>query len=486
LPASILSILQRVPDFKTLERQLWEKVAEETRAELAHMLAEVDAALMARRPSGLRHCGFKRRVIEGQLGPVVIQRRRYLEILPTGERRWRYLLDEALGLPPEVQVSPAVRDQAVEAAVQLPYREAAAQVRRLRPDGRGPSHGAIHRWVQQVGAQRLAVEAAQVRALREEGVLPPTAGARIETLFCEADDLRVALQRPKRRRRRGERLPRRPARRSEIRMLLCHQGWTPRHPASAEYQLAAKHVYAASAEAEDCWWGAVLSLHGYCQLEQVRWTVLNGDGAPWIRQGLAHLPHSEFQLDRWHLHQAIKAGVGWQPQQVRRLYGVLAGGADWRRIDRLLTRARTIAPHPEMQTAVDRLRGYLWANRDGLVDYRQRALPVAPDPAWRGLGAAEGNIDKPWARRLTKRGMSWSTGLAGMVRLMNLYQQGTLGVWLEVCGAKPFAPIVRDVTQALNPKGGAKTHAWLQVGMPALAGPRTQLHRTLRALSADR
>ena len=130
---SISSILPTQPDFKSLEQLIWGATAAAARAELTQVLEALDTVLMAQRP--------------------------------TGEVRWRYLLDEALGLPPAVTVSPGLRDRAMDAAVRLTYRQAAAELARVRPDGRGPSHGAIHRWVRHVGEQRIDREAAEVRAL---------------------------------------------------------------------------------------------------------------------------------------------------------------------------------------------------------------------------------------------------------------------------------------------------------------------------------
>jgi hypothetical protein len=479
---SISSILQTQSDFKTLEQQIWEATATAARAELTQVLEALDGVLMRQRPAGLRHCGWKHRVIEGMIGRIVIRRRRYLEVVPSGERRWRYLLDEALGIPPEVTVSPGLRDRAVEAALRVPYRQAAAEVRRGRPGGGGPSHGAIHRWVLQVGTQRIAREQAQVQALFDDGVVPPTRGDRVAVLFAEADEVRVALQRPKRRRRPGAVLPKRRALRGEVRLLVCHRGWERRHPGSAEYRLAGKHVYAAVAEGEAFWRGATLSVHGYCAVEQVQCTVLNGDGAAWIRQGLEYLPHCEFQLDRWHRWQAVKRGVSEQPSAQRQLLAALQRGSEWEVLDAILRRARARTGATQ-RGAVDHLRHYLWENRDGLREYRQRALPVAVQPTWRGLGAAEANVDKPWADRLTKRGMSWGRGLAPLVRLLSLQQQGALEAWLESCGGTPFQPTVRAAARVVQRMLPEHTGQWLQVRIPTMRSPQTQLRRTLRGVA---
>jgi hypothetical protein len=488
LLASISSIIQAKPDFKTLERSIYAAVAAQTREKLTTLLAALDAHLMVQRPAGLRHRGSKRRVVQTLFGPVSFQRRRYAEVLPTGERRWRYLLDEALGLPAETQASPGVVERAVSNALQLPYRQAAAVVQAARPDGGGPSHGTIHRWVRRLGDQRLALEARKVDELFEEGVLPPTRGQAIETLFVEADELRVALQGRRRKRRPGQVLPKRRAQRGEVRLAICHRGWSPRDPGSADYRLVNKHIYAAVADAEPFWRGAVLSMHGYCQLEQVRCTVLNGDGAAWIRQGLEYLPACAFQLDRWHLWQAMKQGLGWQPRRLGQLWRRVADGAQWETTQPLLRRALQAAPDADTVAAVRRLQSYLWENRDGLRDYRARSLPVAQDPSWRGLGAAEGNVDKPWAGRLTKRGMSWSAGLPGFVRLLNLQVNGTLTSWLEHSSRwTPIQPVLREAAAVVHrvlPR--EDDESWLQVRMPALMGPSHWLRRMLKELSRVR
>jgi hypothetical protein len=417
LLASISSIIQAKPDFKTLERSIYAAVAAQTREEFTKLLVAIDAHLMAQRPAGLRHRGSKRRVVQTLFGPVSFQRRRYVEALPTGERRWRYLLDEALGLPAEAQASPGVVERAVCSALQMPFRQAKAVVQAAQPDERGPSHGTIHRWVRRISAQRLALEARKVHELFEEGVLPPAYGQPIETLFVEADELRVALQGRRRQRHPGQVLPKRRAQRGEVRLAICHRGWSPRDPGSSEYRLVDKHIYAAVADAEPFWRGAVLSMHGYCQLERVRCTVLNGDGAAWIRHGMGYLPACAFQLDRWHLWQAMKQGLLWQPRRLDQLWRGVADGARWETMQPMLRRALKAVPDAETGAAVRRLQTYLWENRDGLQDYRVRSLPVVRDPSWRGLGAAEANVDKPWAGRLTKRGMSWGSGLPGLMRI---------------------------------------------------------------------
>ncbi|MGH2348011.1 MAG: hypothetical protein ACRDFT_00935 [bacterium] len=126
-------------------------------------------------------------------------------------------MDEALGLPPEVRSSPGVAEQAIAMALQMSYRRAAAVVKAEQPAPSGPSHGTIQRWVRAVGDARVVFEAARVDEVFEEGVVPPPSGASPPVLFAEADELRVALQRPTRPRQPGQRLPHRRPRKGEVR-----------------------------------------------------------------------------------------------------------------------------------------------------------------------------------------------------------------------------------------------------------------------------
>jgi len=104
------------------------------------------------------------------------------------------------------------------------------------------------------------------------------------------------------------------------------------------------------------------------------------------------------------------------------------------------------------------------------------------------LGAAEGNVDKPWAGRLTKRGMSWGAGLPGFVQLLTLQVNGTLMSWLEHRSRwTPIQPVLREAAAVVHrvlPR--ADDESGLQVRMPALMGPSQSLHRTLRELSRVR
>jgi hypothetical protein len=72
--SSISSILQRQPDFKTLEQEIWEATAAAARAELTAVLEALDAAVMAL---------LEQAIAEG------LTARAACAVLGLSERRWR-------------------------------------------------------------------------------------------------------------------------------------------------------------------------------------------------------------------------------------------------------------------------------------------------------------------------------------------------------------------------------------------------------------
>jgi hypothetical protein len=80
-------------------------------------------------------------------------------------------------------------------------------------------------------------------------------------------------------------------------------------------------------------------------------------------------------------------------------------------------------------TGIMRLRGYLMDNCYGLRDYR---LEVKGE-GLRGLGVVEGNVDKLFADRMKKRGMSWTKeGANRMAKLISLSRSGRLDTGKKV------------------------------------------------------
>ena len=146
------------------------------RVKLEAYLRHLDSKLMGQRSSGLRHVGVRERRLVTRVGEVVIRRAYYVDP-ETGE--YRFLLDEALGLPARERVSRGFKAEAVAEAAVRSFRGAARKVTALfcEADGvvlhlqRGSREG--HRGQAGHHARRLGTAASvewRVRAQGQAGV----------------------------------------------------------------------------------------------------------------------------------------------------------------------------------------------------------------------------------------------------------------------------------------------------------------------------
>lgn len=144
------------------------------------------------------------------------------------------------------------------------------------------------------------------------------------------------------------------------------------------------------------------------------------------------------------------------------IYGACIKG-DIAIVEKLLMQAQQ-GTDKERAKEIMKLRGYLMDNCYGLRDYR---LEVSGD-GLRGLGAMEGNVDKLFADRMKRRGMSWTKkGANRMAELISLSRMGKLEVSKRSC-VKPTPALLKkggDVSQKkFHERDGG---AWLQTEMPA-------------------
>jgi hypothetical protein len=181
--------------------------------------------------------------------------------------------------------------------------------------------------------------------------------------------------------------------------------------------------------------------------------VIGGDGADWVRVGRLYFHRACGQLDRFHLAQALRR---------------ILVGAEWRhayeaarRRDLVVAiRALHRSGHPDAWKVIRCLR----ANRDGLPDYRLQ--DVFRDPTLRGLGAAEGNVDKVMANRFCKGGMAWSVeGARRMAKVLEASHNGRLreSVPRRAVPVRRRAPLKKFLrTQVANAAMGADVGSTLR------------------------
>lgn len=385
--------------FEELESGVWQQVVECFREVLVEALSRVDTLLYENRDA--QRYVFKEmrsRTLMTKFGPITFKRRYYWD---QEEKRFVFLLDEVLQIAKRQRVSESVRADAVEAAVTAgSFRGAAAELGR-RDCQVYVSHEAIRQWSIETG---MALAAAQKQRQVTEG------GTRkVRFLYIEADGFWPGRQRGKK---------------AEVRLFVIHEGWVERTPAGTEYRLVNRRDFIPDS-GRDSWEQLSEFLEREYDLSDT-WVIINGDRARWIREGVTWFPKALYQIDRFHLKQELNHVLRHQPRLLERANAALetndAGG-----LLAVLEEARTAETDSKRRGEIRRLVADLRTMPESIRDYRvrlqERGVSVE---GLRGLGAAEGAVER-YSARLRKVGRSWSErGLKAMMHVLAAHFHGTL------------------------------------------------------------
>jgi len=436
-------------DFSAAERSVWAKSLEIGLESLENMLSILDDALFESRPKGFRVLGRRKRKILSMVGEVTIERRYYRG--PDG--RTRFLLDELLSLDSNDHLSPQVAQAAGRYCTRMTYRAAAEEIAFFLPDA--PSHTALMNFVRKLGKEYSQEQKEGAEALFSCGELPPSEGRKASTLYAELDGKMINLQ--------GEQ-----KRKGEVKLAITHEGWDER--SDGEYVLRNKRVHMGVSSSEQFARTHIYDIARRWEIAGASF-VVGGDGAPMAKKAADLAPRSVFQLDRFHLKRAITRAFGGDAVLVPKVYGLVTAGRLDEALEIIDEHAR--GARPGKRKELENLKGYLIANREGLVDYRDRVKDT--DKNARGLGSVEGNIDKEVANRLSKRGMRWSTdGADAIGKVLELRANELLVDRIGARGRDRTSAVTREARTAADlsrARLSEDPEAWLESHMPALYGP---------------
>lgn len=404
MEGSVDGLLAVLKDGEDWEAVIYEAACAGARETAKRLLEALDGELDARRGRGLRLEGYRQRTILTRFGPVSVSRRLYRR----GRRRV-FLLDEALGWIRHRVLSPTLSAIAADVASQMPYRKAAEVLSKLICQSIGAT--TLHQVVQTIGAAATEAQEQSRRSLYEQGKAERVGTEVADPLFVEADGVSIALQRER-------------ARRAELKVAISYRGVktisrdTKGRPRRS---LVGKVTYAGMEDRERFWEGAWLKVGARYDLDRTTRVVLGGDGASWISRGLEGADDGLFQLDRFHLARELRRVLGGAGMTA---FQAAISGDDETLRTLLADTWRAANDDPERWEELLALEGYLSGNRDGLVDWRRRAGVVSEVC----LGAMESNVDKPFATRFKRRGMSWTRrGAHHMAKVLELRANGELG-----------------------------------------------------------
>lgn len=473
------------------------------------LLAALEAWLYVTRPVGYRVEGFRTRVLVTRMGDLRVRRRLYRA--PDG--RAHFLLDAHLGWAPRQVATPSVLALLVDWAADVPFATAAGKLAAATAGVLSLSGPTVRRCLHRVAERVRVAEAATHQTWTTTGRAPEPAGARVVApLYVEADGVHVKTQRE-------------PAHRGgyELKCASAYEGWervaapTPGHP-RPHYALDAKQVYCHThpPETVSFWEGTSLALHRTYDLSQLPLVVVGGDGANWIDGAAAVFARVVRQRDGFHL--ARDAARGWGSATGAGLYEAMRHGDQATAVELLglpaprdprSARRQLALPAPAVRPLLpapagahagapspapagippeppETTRRPHWSARqvarartavrgqvgtpDGGADWRTQVAPQEVPPAARALGTQEGTNAHLLARRMKRRGMSWTVpGAWAVAKARELVTNGTLAPWcLAASAAPPPPPPSRRRRMAGLPDTPLP---WPRVACPAAHGP---------------
>lgn len=331
-----------------------------------------------------------------------------------GEGRYCYPLNSLLGLEPRQRVSPWLVGQGIALATRIPYRQAADLLGTFVDEW--IDHRTLYRWVEAAG-EAIIEEEDELQdncpsipwgAVFQEGRVLPEPGEPRELILAEVDATFLRAQRED-------------SDRFEVRLGILASGKEVESYTASyrRWRLLGRISYVGVEAAQD--FGERLFLAGEEQLglSNADHILMVGDGADWIEALAGHDRwRATYQLDWWHLIQAMYRTFHAQPVLVRTLKRYLYKGEG----DQLIAAVRLAKLNglgdPE---DVEKLLNYLETNREGFYgarSLRERVSEKAKQLCVEGSGAVEKHIDIVICRRFKGQGMRWTR--RGANRLLKL------------------------------------------------------------------
>ena len=446
------SLPQTVTELKAilqgLDKALLEKALKWAKECYEAILEAIDEAIAEHRSKELVIVHLRTVWYQTCLGPVKVRRRQYQD----RQGKYRYLLDELLGMEKHSHITLGVQALSVELATMMPYRRAGEVLHKLTAIDL--AHQTIHRLMGKVADPYQKKTENEQRWFMETGEIPKGEGKRVARLITEADGVMLSLQREK-------------EKKAEVKLGIAYEGWEK--VSKDRYRTVNKTVFTGVMGETAFWAGMTLKLQKKYDLSSTGQTIVGGDGARWVKEGADYMG-GQFQLDRYHLNRELTTALGRDKETKNKVWQACQCGHTEAALQIISEAAK--AAKGEQAQKIGHAYNYMWENRWGLVDYR---LALGDEgQKLRHTGAIEGNVDKIIARRMKNQGMSWTVkGIKRLLCIRLLVFEGKLTEWLaEKQSPGPQISITgKKVRRLVNHLSIQEPDDWLKAGLPALRGP---------------
>ncbi|MCJ7789282.1 MAG: ISLre2 family transposase [Candidatus Atribacteria bacterium] len=392
LPNLKFNIPEDSINFHTLERiifNLSRKIGQEL---LEELLPLIDDKLKKERKRGeLSNQGKRLRYMTTLLGDITFYKRLYRE----RSGKWKYLLDEKLGIKKNQRISElGEKAEGYLAFISGSYRNSEDLMQRFYGDSRSFESirgGVIRQGKKILKEEKEEIDQERIKALKQtEGELTKEADSGI--IYLEVDGTNIHLQQEEKTK-------------AELKLGIISKGKERRYQTGLgeAKKLQDKFTYTGIVSGDEFMSNLAILGEKRFQLSQAELVLIGGDGASWIKEGAKnYFPGSIYQLCKFHLERKLKQTLPYHKERQKEIRNLLKKGE----IDKTLKElCQEKSLKPEHQKDLEGLMHYIYSNQEGInaVDrLRDQGFPVED------LGAIEGNIDKTLANRFKKRGMRWS------------------------------------------------------------------------------
>jgi hypothetical protein len=391
-----LIIKDKIVSFKDLEKNIFKYICQCGCEMACTILEEYDKDLeQSRDKKAYRHKGTRSTSIKTVFGEVEYERTVYHHVNERGKTEWIYLLDEAMKMDKIGLISTNLAEKIVETVTKESYRGTADAV--SHTTGQVISHGGAWNLIQKLGDKICAEE----KELVEEMDAGTIIGEEITPiLFEEMDGVYISMQgkaRPGKKRSR------------EMKVSVAYKGWEK--DGKANTKLIGKIMTAGMEPATEFLAIREAMLQKKYNTEEIEIRILGGDGGSWIKD--PYEPETIFQLDRFHIYQAIIRKIPDKKAQkaIRELL-------DGDKIEECFAYIEAYATSVESPDSNDKcskkatdLLEYLSVNRKGLIPYQRRGMNLPkeqPGIVYKNLGTQENHNCSVITQRMKHRRMSWS------------------------------------------------------------------------------
>ena len=447
---------EKLVSFKELEKKVFKFVCELGCEILRIMLERYDEELAEERDkSVLRNKGRKGITIKTLCGEVEYRRRVYQTKTEEGATAFVYLLDEAMRMEKIGLISTNLAERIAMLAAEAPYRVTAETI--SETCGQSISHAGAWNLIQQLG-ERISEEeeyaVKQMEADQSEGE------KMIPILFEEMDGVWLRMQDKHHKK----------APKQEMKVSTTYEGWDAQ--SKKQSRLVGKRMLAGMERSETFHRRREAQIRQKYNADEIGQRILNGDGGSWIKD--SYDPEVVFQLDRFHIYQAIRKQL-----EEKKAQKVVEELFEEQKIEEMLEYIRIYAdsvasdkPEDKRNKKALELYEYLRKNQEGLLPYQAqiKELPQAEEGiVYKGMGVQESQNCTVITLRMKHRRMRWSeAGANNMAKVLYRKENRELIETIErytdgLIFAVQMQEVIKSLSAAKAPKKDGKGNAYVNL-----------------------